>query len=328
MGRTLLALKRLSLRVDPVSPWCSPGAEELDGRSLAEWLEEVGLRGRAREALAAPILGFATVSARELSLLQVLWWVKRAGGFLPAVRNGSALRLVEGAQAVPMRLAARLRGPVLLSAPVVSVEQDEGGVSVLCGDGEVGVRARRAIVAVPPPALKAISFSPPLEASQRLLVEELRFGQAAKVCVVAKLPVGEPRLGRHRAFVGGSPLSIGWRTGNTLAGIARGEGADRPEEDLIADLARAFGMAPGAFGEAEAAHWGRERFAGGTYVAFSPGQLVRHGPHLRRPHGAVHFAGAERSSWPDQMEGAVESGTEAARRVLVELRRWRREGAS
>ena len=318
LGGALLRLKRLSLRVDPASPWRSPNAEELDGRSLGGWLDEAGLRGRARAVLEDPILGFATVGARELSLLQVLWWVKRAGGFLPALRNGSAMRLAEGAQAVTMGLAARLKGPILLGVPVVSVEQDEESVSVLRGDGTV-VRARQAVIATPLPALRSMSFSPALDAAQQSLLNELRFGRATKVCVAA--PVEPPA--RHRAFVGGSPVSIGWRTGGILAGIARGEDADRPEEELVADLARAFGIAPGASGKA-AVHWGRERFAGGTYVAFSPGQLVRHGPHLRRPHGRVHFGGAERSSWPDQMEGAVESGTEAARRVLADLRRQRR----
>ena len=121
--------------------------------------------------------------------------------------------------------------------------------------------------------------------------------------------------------MGGSPLSIGWRTGRSLAGIAYGEHAGRPEDELFADLAGAFGIAPTMVGAAEAADWKRERFVGGTYVAFGPGQLARHGPHLRCPHGAVHFPGAERSSWPNPMEGAVESGMEAACRVLEELRR-------
>lgn len=323
LGRTLLRLKRLSLRVDPMSPWHSPDAKELDGRSFGGWLDEVGLRGKAREALEAPILGFATVGSRELSLLQVLWWMKRAGGFWPALRNGSAMRLAEGAQSIPLRLADRLNGSVCLGSPVVSVEQDEQSVSVHRAGGGPSIRARRAVIAVPPPALRSISFSPALDESQRAMIEELRFGQAIKVCAGAADDSSvRPRV-RHRAFVGGSPLQVGWRTGNVLAGIARGEGANCPIEDLLADLARSFGAAPDTLGTAEAAHWDQEQFSGGTYIAFSPGQLVRHGPHLRRPHGAIHFAGAERSSWPDQMEGAVESGIQTARRVLTELRHLR-----
>lgn len=323
LGRALLALKRLSLRVDPYRPWCSPGAEDLDRRSLAGWLDELGLQGRAREVLVGLISGFATVGAGELSLLQVLWWLSRAGGLLPGLRAGSAFFVAEGAQAVSRGLAARLRGPLLLETPVTSLEQEGGCVTVRGEHGQL-VRARRAIVAVPTPVLGSISFSPPLDAPQRLLVEELRFGRGVKVsCAV---PPASP--GRQRVFLGGLPVSIGWRTGGTLAGIAyNAEAAERPEDEMVADLAGAFGVPPAEVGAAGAVDWGRERFAGGTYVAFKPGQIVRHGPTLRRPHGRVQFAGAERSSWPQFMEGAAESGEEAARRVLDGLRRERPRGA-
>ncbi len=118
------------------------------------------------------------------------------------------------------------------------------------------------------------------------------------------------------------PVSIGWRTGGTLAGIAYdAEAAERPEDEMVADLAAAFGVPLTKVGAAEAVDWGRERFSGGTYAAFKLRQIVRHGPNLRRPHGRVYFAGAERSSWPQFMEGAVESGEEAARRALRELGR-------
>ncbi|MDP9457446.1 MAG: FAD-dependent oxidoreductase [Actinomycetota bacterium] len=43
-------------------------------------------------------------------------------------------------------------------------------------------------------------------------------------------------------------------------------------------------------------------------------------PGLARPHGRVHYANAERSSWPQFMQGAVESGEAAARQVLADLR--------
>lgn len=315
LGRALYHLKRLSLRVDAYRPWHSSGAEELDRRSLAGWLDEMEHQGRAREALVGLISGFATVGAGELSLLQVLWWVRRAGGLLPALRAGSAYSVAEGAQVVAQSLAARLRGPLLLETPVASLEQDEGGVTVHSEHGQP-VRARRAVVTVPTPVLGSISFSPTLDAAQRLLVENIKFGQVVKVS--CSVPPASP--GRQRAFLGGRPLSIGWRTGGALAGIAYGESADRPEEEMVADLSGAFGVPLAEVGAAEALDWGRERFAGGTYVAFKPGQIVRHGPHLRRSHDRIHFAGAERSSWPQFMEGAVESGEEAARRVLGELR--------
>ncbi|MGH3262480.1 MAG: FAD-dependent oxidoreductase [Trebonia sp.] len=35
------------------------------------------------------------------------------------------------------------------------------------------------------------------------------------------------------------------------------------------------------------------------------------------PHGMIEFAGVERSSWPDNMEGAIRSGERAARAVLT-----------
>ncbi len=53
-----------------------------------------------------------------------------------------------------------------------------------------------------------------------------------------------------------------------------------------ADLAGAFGVPLAEVRASEAVDWGRERFSGGTYVAFWPGQIVRHGLHLSRPHGA------------------------------------------
>ena len=314
LGRALFSLNRLSIRVDPIYPWESPGAEELDLRSMAGWLEEMGLTGRARETLEALLCGFATVGATELSLLQVLWWVSRGGGLLPALRSGSAFSFAEGAQAVPLRLAARLRNPVLHGAVVSAMEQDGRGVTVRGEHGYL-LHARRAVVAVPLPVLKEISFSPPLDAAQRSLFEEVKFGQAVKIAAVSTPPV------RHRWFVGGGPLSIGWRIGGALAGIAYGGSAERREDEMVADLTGAFGVPSTAVGAKEAVDWGKERFFGGTYAAFAPGQLVRHGPHLQDTHGVVHFAGAERSSWPNQMEGALESGASVARRVLVKLRR-------
>jgi monoamine oxidase len=51
-----------------------------------------------------------------------------------------------------------------------------------------------------------------------------------------------------------------------------------------------------------------------------PGTLSTYGPWLRRPHGRVHWAGTETSTyWTGYMDGAVRAGQRAAAEVLTHL---------
>ncbi|WP_170181521.1 FAD-dependent oxidoreductase [Haloactinospora alba] len=65
--------------------------------------------------------------------------------------------------------------------------------------------------------------------------------------------------------------------------------------------------------------WHEEPHINGGYPAFAPGQLTRHSPALRTHHQRVHFAGADRSTWPGTMEGAVTDGTRVATRIRARL---------
>ena len=127
-----------------------------------------------------------------------------------------------------------------------------------------------------------------------------------------------PPRARHRLVTGADDPPLAWRSDGGAKGIFLDDATPDGTPDRVDRLCEAFGFDPASV-EAETVDWARDPFAGGTYVVFEPGQLVRHGPHLRRPHGRVEFAGAERSSWPDSMEGAVESGWAAAERVAGRL---------
>jgi monoamine oxidase len=61
--------------------------------------------------------------------------------------------------------------------------------------------------------------------------------------------------------------------------------------------------------------WGRERYTGGSYSAWAPGQYTRYWPALRRAHGRIYFAGEHTDLYASYMEGAVRSG----RRVASEI---------
>jgi monoamine oxidase len=61
--------------------------------------------------------------------------------------------------------------------------------------------------------------------------------------------------------------------------------------------------------------WGEDKFAGGAFALFEPGQQTRLHPHIIVPEGPVHFAGEHTSLKHCWIEGAVESGLRAAQEV-------------
>jgi monoamine oxidase len=62
--------------------------------------------------------------------------------------------------------------------------------------------------------------------------------------------------------------------------------------------------------------WARDRWTGGSYAAFGPGQVTRFWGLGARPSGRVVFAGEHTSTRAQgYLEGAVESGERAARQV-------------
>lgn len=58
--------------------------------------------------------------------------------------------------------------------------------------------------------------------------------------------------------------------------------------------------------------WHEDKFCGGAYAFYRPGQWFTVRPALQRPYGRVHFAGEHLSEDSGFMEGAVRSGLDAA----------------
>jgi len=112
------------------------------------------------------------------------------------------------------------------------------------------------------------------------------------------------------AFVGGST----WRQYGVQSRAAR-------RKAVLEGFAAMFGekaLHPIEYVEHD---WTHERWTGGGPVAnYAPGTMIRFGSAIRRPHGRVHWAGTETSTyWTGYMDGAVRSGQRAAREVLEKL---------
>lgn len=297
--------------IDPEAPWTARRAAQLDNRSVAGWLDELGIDAEARYLLERLIGSLACQSLDSMSLLHLLWLLRIAGGPVRSMKATFQWRITQGAQQVACRLAEPLA--IRLNTPIERISQDGAGAEVRAAG--LSVQAKRVIVAVPVTRLPDICFDPPLPPELQRL-SGLHIGPGTKV--IAGLPHGHSV--RHNTVLGGDILWGGWRRGDRVTGFVPPAGADADDDALLADLASAFDVRSDQLRSPTVVRWADEQHIGGCDAVFAPGEVCALGPLLERPYGLVEFAGAERSSWPDNMEGAVRSGERAARRTLASLK--------
>lgn len=282
---------------------------ELDAQSVADFFGHqcsASLRYFI-ECLVGALFGGAKLE--DISLLSFAELLGREGGTLRFVIGevGGASHIVEGTGALATHLACRLTTPVHLQATVNAVEQDNSTVAAHVDNGDV-VEADHAIIAVPTPTLAGIKFTPSLPDTIDDANTGINYGRATKL--VAVVPPRGPF--QAQAFIGGNLITAGWRTRRVLYGFTTRIAAGLDVETLADDLCRGFGVSPGLVEHAELVSWPEDRFTGGTYAHLLPGRFSQFRRSLPHRHRRVRFAGAERSSWPLFMEGAVESGEQAA----------------
>lgn len=308
--RVVAAAAWAARSIDRTAPWAAPQARELDAVSVADWLTRLGVRDDARYILERLIGSLSSSELERLSLLHFVWWMRHAGDPLRSLYTTFQWRLTDGAQELARALASELGNAVRTDSPVRRIVQD-AHVTVELERGET-YESERAIIAIPVSCVPQIELHPPLPETMRAL-GNLHIGPGTKV--VARLPPGHGA--RHNTVIGGEPLWGAWRRGDRVTGFAPPPSDDVPDEALHADLARTFHVAPRDLRSPTVFRWANEPHIPGCDIAFAPGELSRYGPVLARPHGRLHFAGAERSSWPNNMEGALESGERAGREALT-----------
>jgi len=244
-------------------------------------------------------------------------------------------RFVGGSQLVSIRMAEELGDAVELSAPVRRIEHGDDGVTVLA-DG-IELRARRAIVAVPPALCGRIAYDPPLPGHRDQLTQRMPQGSVIKCMAVYERPfwreqglsgeaasdVGPAKLAFDNTPPSGAPgVLLAFLEGARARELARLDPAAR-RQAVLRGLARLFGeraASPERFIEQS---WADEEWSRGCYGGYMPpGGWTQFGFALREPIGPIHWAGAETATvWNGYMDGAVQSGQRAASAVLAGLER-------
>jgi monoamine oxidase len=334
-----IAMKRLDLmaaKLDLEAPWDTPKAARWDATTVASWIDRNALPGRGRDILRVVLRDLLTAEPGELSLLGLLNLVKahRDLNALFAIEGGAQQdRVAGGMQAIANRVAAALGDALHLGTPVESITLRGGGVEV--GGGEVAVRARRAVVAVPLPLVGRIAFDPPLPVDRAHLVARMPMGAATKVAVVYDEPWWRADGLNALSLDVDSPVSITLdactlsdspgiiaciATSAHSRALSRLDAAER-RRVVVGALVNRFGPKaadPAGYHETD---WGAEEFSRGGYVAhFPPGVLTGYGRALREPVGPIHWAGAETATVSHgAVDGAIRSGERAATEALAAI---------
>ncbi len=289
---------------------------ERAGETLEDALARAGLPTAVAQAISARIEVSCAYPADDLDAAVVREGAAAFGDFdTHSVQGGNAAIATALGSAVGTQR-------IQLSTPVARVIRGERRVEV--GTAETVLVADAAVVAVPASALDAIAFQPPLPPSKANALAAVRYGQAAKLFVGLRQPVAPSATlsvpgrfwcytqlradGQPAAFVAafaGTPralveLDVASGPRRWASAVA----ALRPELDLDLDTA-------------VLSTWHDDPWVRGAYSAPSAASPLDH-QELTRPVGRLAFAGEHTAGeLHGLMEGALQSGTRAARDLLA-----------
>ena len=325
------ALIKMAGDLDPAHPELAPQAELWDRQSLQDFAATQTLDAGAELLVQSDYRGNYNAQFDQVSLLFVLQQsvVDEA---LPE-SGVESMRIAAGNSALPEAMARDLGAAVRLDSPVTKIEQHSWGVRVQAGSGTAEantVDAAHLVLAVPPPALRAVSFDPPLSSEVAAMIDELDLGHALKVSTQydRRFWLAE---GLSGFTITDLPFGVGWDATDSMPGGAEDPGvltqfvtgnaakagAALDDRTRISTFQQQLDVVyPEGTQERSAIAttmaWADERYTGGGYAVYAPGQMTRFWPLVRQTHGAISFAGEHTETLAGYMESAVRSGHRVA----------------
>ena len=312
--------------IDPEHPNESPRAAMLDRQTLDQFIRAQRLVPEAEFLVRLQNRAEYNAEAQELSML----FVAQQTAVLAGVPDDASetMRITGGNSRLPIAMAAVLGDRVRLNAPVTRVEHDAGGVRVVAG--HEAVTADQVILALPPPPLRRIVFEPALPAPVARMIRRLDLGDAVKVTHEYTTRFWEAE-GVPGFTVTDLPFHVAWAPTDSYAstaglltqfitGRAARAAARLHDARRIAVFQRQLDRiypegTPLRTARAATTAWANERYTGGGYAAYRPGQMAPFWSVLREGIPRIAFAGEHTESLAGFMESAVRSGHRVAARL-------------
>jgi monoamine oxidase len=331
IGLGLWKFDRLARSISGSAVWGDPNLRRADSQTFENWIATnlVTRAGRDFFRLISEMVFGAEASL--LSLLYVLYYANRSDSLesLITVKAGhQGYRFRDGPSVLCKAIADTLgAGTLLLDHPVTTVEREDGLLSV--GTGKGRLRFRTLLVAISPVAARSLRFTPDLTPERKRLINSMPMGRVIKVQLTYRRPFWRDRGLSGQVMSNDYPLtylidnSSADEGCGVLAGFVCSSRADQfmrepNKEDLIARSAqKLLGIDLQEPLSVHIEDWAANPWIGGSYGAYCPpGVMTVLGGVRDADEHPIYWSGAEYGrSHPCQMEGAIESGQRAAKRI-------------
>lgn len=316
------AVSALADGINPDHPERARNAEQLDAQSLEDFVRRQRLAPSAEFLVRTENRGEYNAELRDISLLFIAQQEAASSSSLLSLTASETKRVAGGNSLLPEAMARALGSRVRLGSPVTRVEHGHDGVRVHTARDFVD--GAWLVVAAPLMPMRQVEFAPRLPASVRAVIDGLDLGAAAKV-----IHEYDAAFWRAEGVSGFTltdlPFAIGWSPTDSRPATTRGLLSQFITGDaavLAASLSEQRRRT--VFTEqldtvyAEAAllqtgnvatmAWANERYTGGGYAVYRPGQMAPFWPVLRAGFGRFRFAGEHTESLAGYMESAIRSG--------------------
>ncbi|MFI7579792.1 FAD-dependent oxidoreductase [Kocuria kalidii] len=301
----------------PWEPMHNPVCTEIDSTTLAQAIADLDLEPEVRQLVRSFWALNFNGRLDEAAYTQALRWAAISNGDWKLMFEACATYKIDGGTRTLIEaIRADAKIDLHLNTPVTAVDQAEGTATVTTADGQQHTAAA-VVVTLPLGALGGIEFTPALSAPKTKAAQRGQAGRGAKLWIKV--------AGRQERFVAFAPaesplnfVQAEYFDTDTTTLVAFGPDATAvPIDDVTAAQAMLDELVPGLeVLEVTGHNWVADEYAGETWPMHYAGHLTECFEDLQRPDGRVFLAGADYATgWGGFIDGAIESGLTAARRI-------------
>jgi len=305
----------------PWAPLTNPGVADIDGITLSDAIDRLGLPENDRELLRSFWALNFNGKLDQAAYTQALRWCAAAtGSWLTMFEACASLKIEGGTSRLAKAILADSTAELRLGEKVVSITQNDDSVTARTASGKE-YKARELILALPLSVLNDITFQPPLSTTKQEAAARGQAGRGAKLWIKVQ--------GRQERFVAfgaeDAPLNFvqaEYIDGDSTTLVCFGPDAGAvPMDDVEAAQRILDTLVPGLTVLDVAGHnWVEDQQSRSTWPMHYTGYLTSYLPELQRPEGRIRLAGSDfANGWGGFIDGAIESGLDAARAVGEQL---------